>query len=96
MRRRNHVDVVRHEAIRLHANPMVESVLPKQVEIKPPVGVAKKHLLAIVAAMADVMRQAGNHDSLGIRHNNIVQTSSKNSQPSESIITDAPNFLLIF
>ena len=57
------VDVVRHEAVSQHGELVLAQPLPQQIEIDRALDVARKEVLAPVAALRHMMRHVGDDDS---------------------------------
>jgi hypothetical protein len=59
----NEVNMVGHQAITEDPQVCVARVIPKQIQVHLPVGIAKEHLLLQIPALRNVMRPAGQYDS---------------------------------
>ena len=55
------MNVVCHATVPQHAHAMFVTLRPQHVEVRDPVVVDEKHVLPIVAALRNMMREAGNH-----------------------------------
>ena len=66
------MDVIRHQAIAVYAKPMPLPFLLKQPKIGGAVLVYEKHVLAVVAALSDVVRTVRDHDSTKPWHRAIL------------------------
>ena len=56
LRHRDEVHVVRHQAVAEYFNTFGFARLPQKLEILPPIVIDEKHVLAVVAALGDVVR----------------------------------------
>lgn len=62
------VDVIGHQAVGQDSQPMPRRLLGQQIEIGPSVVIDEEDILAIVAALDDVVGQAGKDDARDARH----------------------------
>ena len=67
-RRGDQVDVIGHQAIAVHSQPVPLPLFLKQTEVRDSVVVHEEHVLAVVAPLRDVVRQARNDDPGNSRH----------------------------
>jgi len=68
MGRGDHMDVIWHEAVGLDADSVVTRVRLEHRKVKAAIGVAEEDPLTVVAAMADVVRESGEHEPFGVGH----------------------------
>ena len=67
-RNNNEVDVVGHEAIRDDADAVLAGLLAQKREVDPAVIVGEEHVLAVVAALRDVVLIAADHNPCDAWH----------------------------
>ena len=70
------VDVVGHEAVSQHADPMFAALLTQQVEVGNAVGVYEEHVLLVVPTLGDMVGQSGYDDSRVSWHGKMVAESA--------------------
>ena len=79
-RHRDEVDVIRHEAVRQHAQVEALTLLMENIEVGAVVGGGEEYILAVVAALDDVMRQTGDDDAGDSRHGGSVPHQARMSR----------------
>lgn len=62
------MDVIAHQAIAQELETVAARLLLEQRQVNPTVIIHEKHILPVVSALRDVMRNSGNHDPGKARH----------------------------
>ena len=86
------VNMVAHQAITEDVKVVLAALVAQEFEVDAPVLIVQEHILAVIAALGDVVGDTGDNNTCDSGHERVLH---ENGNPSKQKLVPVPSFLLI-